>query len=222
MERAESAPRHAADPAGARRRRGRVVVVDRPGSVQSEIAVAWQGPDRHATGGWARYPVIGYLLGGSPNARIDAVLREDKFTYGIRSGFRPRRASGLFLTTGSVRADATVESVQILTELLDPGRVTLHRGGGPRRSGFPRRDRTRSLRHRRRHRRRGGQPGHGPAASRLHHLEPGGDARAHGRADGCLCSTRPERWCVIVVGDAAEIADGLQGLGIGPVTVVPS
>ena len=40
-------------------------------------------------GGWAPYPVIGFVLGGSPNARIDAVLREEKgYTYGIRSSFR--------------------------------------------------------------------------------------------------------------------------------------
>ena len=70
-------------------------------------------------GGWAAYPVLGFMVGGSPNARVDAVLREEKgYTYGIRSVFRPRRVGGLFLTSGSVRADATVESVQLL---LDPG-----------------------------------------------------------------------------------------------------
>lgn len=202
----------------------RVVVVDRPGSVQSEIAVAWQGPDRHAAGGWARYPVIGYLLGGSPNARIDAVLREDKgFTYGIRSGFRPRRASGLFLTTGSVRADATVESVQILTELLDPGRVTFTeeevRAGVDFLAGTA--------------------PGRyatadaiaGEAVSLLMDRLPLDFTTSNREATLALTAEEltdayaalaPERWCVIVVGGAAEIADGLQGLGIGPVTVVPS
>ena len=48
------------------------------------------GPDRRVEGGRAAYQVLGFVVGGSPNARIDAVLREDKgFTYGIRSGFRP-------------------------------------------------------------------------------------------------------------------------------------
>ena len=50
---------------------------------------------------------IGFVLGGSPNARVDAVLREEKgYTYGIRSSFRPRRTGGVFLTSGSVRADS--------------------------------------------------------------------------------------------------------------------
>ena len=100
--------------------RGRIVIVDRPGSVQTEIVVGAPGPDRSVEGGWAPYPVIGFVLGGSPNARIDAVLREEKgYTYGIRSSFRPRRTGGVFLTSGSVRADSTAESVRLLVEILD-------------------------------------------------------------------------------------------------------
>ena len=65
--------------------RARVVVVDRPGSVQTEILVGCPGPDRHVEGGWAPYPVLGFVVGGSPTARVDAVLREEKgYTYGIR------------------------------------------------------------------------------------------------------------------------------------------
>ncbi|MDV3220009.1 pitrilysin family protein [Intrasporangium sp.] len=103
--------------------RGRIVVVDRPGSVQTEIVVGAPGPDRSVEGGWAPYPVIGFVLGGSPNARIDAVLREEKgYTYGIRSSFRPRRTGGIFLTSGSVRADSTAESLRLLVEILESGR----------------------------------------------------------------------------------------------------
>lgn len=98
----------------------RVVVVDRPGSVQSEIIIAAEGPDRHVTPGWAEHPVLGFVLGGSPTARIDAVLREEKgYTYGIRSIFRPRVAGGLLLTAGSVRLDVTGESLTLLLDLLD-------------------------------------------------------------------------------------------------------
>jgi predicted Zn-dependent peptidase len=102
--------------------RSRVVFVSRPGSVQTELVVGAPGPDRSVEGGWAPYPVLGFVLGGSPNARVDAVLREEKgYTYGIRSSFRPRRAGGLFLTSGSVRADSTVESLQLLVEILESG-----------------------------------------------------------------------------------------------------
>ncbi|MFV0462731.1 MAG: M16 family metallopeptidase [Nostocoides sp.] len=102
-------------------RRVRVVVVDRPGSVQSELVIAGPGPDRHVgqDSGWAPYPVAAYVLGGSPNARIDAVLREEKgYTYGIRAGYRPRRAGGMFLVSGSVRSEVTAESLDILLHLL--------------------------------------------------------------------------------------------------------
>jgi zinc protease len=115
--RAEPEPARRADDAA------RVVFVDRPGSVQSEVLLGCAGPNRRAEGGWAPYPVLGFVVGGSPNARVDAVLREEKgYTYGIRSVFRPRRDGGLFLTSGSVRADATVESVRLLAEILAGGR----------------------------------------------------------------------------------------------------
>jgi predicted Zn-dependent peptidase len=51
------------------------------------------------------------------------VLREEKgYTYGIRSSFRPRRRGGVFLTSGSVRADSTAESLRLLVEILESGR----------------------------------------------------------------------------------------------------
>ena len=102
--------------------RSRVVFVSRPGSVQTELVIGAPGPDRSVEGGWAPYPVLAFVLGGSPNARIDAVLREEKgYTYGIRSSFRPRRHGGLFLTTGSVRADSTAESLGLLVQILGSG-----------------------------------------------------------------------------------------------------
>jgi predicted Zn-dependent peptidase len=101
----------------------RIVFVDRPGSVQTEFYVGCPGPDHQVEGGWAPYQVLGFVVGGSPNARIDSVLREDKgFTYGIRSGFRPRRRGGMFLTSGSVRADSTVEALGLLLDILDKAR----------------------------------------------------------------------------------------------------
>ena len=101
----------------------RVVVVDRPGSVQTEIVVGRPGPDRSTPHGWAPHPVLSFVLGGSPSARIDAVLREEKgYTYGIRSTFRPRVAGGTFVTSGSVRSEVTGESVEILLGMLDGAR----------------------------------------------------------------------------------------------------
>ncbi len=97
----------------------RVVLVDRPGSVQSELLVATPAPGR-ADGHWAAFPVLAYLLGGSPNARIDAVLREEKgWTYGLRCGMRPRVRGGSFVVSGSVRADVTAPALESLVQILD-------------------------------------------------------------------------------------------------------
>ncbi len=97
----------------------RIVFVDRPGSVQTQVHLGWSGPSRHVEGGWAPYPVLGYLVGGSPGARIDRVLREEKgYTYGFGAGFRPRGGQGTFIVGGSVRGDVTVESVELLWQVL--------------------------------------------------------------------------------------------------------
>ena len=103
--------------------RVRTVVVDRPGAVQTEIIVACPGPDRSTPHGWAPHPVLSFVVGGSPGARVDAVLREEKgFTYGIRSSFRPRVAGGSFVTSGSVRTEVTGEAVGLLLGILDGAR----------------------------------------------------------------------------------------------------
>ncbi|GAB78315.1 Predicted Zn-dependent peptidase [Austwickia chelonae] len=101
----------------------RIVLVDRPGSVQSELYVGCCGPTRTVSGGWAPYPVLSYVLGGSPHARIDALLREEKgYTYGMRCAFRPRRGSGLFVASGSVRTEVTADALGLLTGVLDDAR----------------------------------------------------------------------------------------------------
>ncbi|MDO5629715.1 MAG: insulinase family protein [Mobilicoccus sp.] len=98
----------------------RVVVVDRPGSVQSELHLGCASPDRRVPGGWAPFPVIAYLLGGAPQARLDAVLREEKgYTYGMRSIARPRTDGGLFVASGSVRTEVTAQSVDLALGILD-------------------------------------------------------------------------------------------------------
>ncbi|MBB2890069.1 M16 family metallopeptidase [Flexivirga oryzae] len=97
----------------------RVRFVHRPGAVQTELYLGSFGPDRTVDGGWAPYPVLGFAVGGSPNARLDAVLREEKgYTYGFRAGFRPRDVGGTFIVSGSVRSDVTVEATRLTLEIL--------------------------------------------------------------------------------------------------------
>jgi predicted Zn-dependent peptidase len=204
--------------------RARIVFIDRPGSVQSELAVACPGPDRRVEDGWAPFPVLGFVMGGSPNARVDAVLREEKgYTYGIRSVFRPRRRGGMFLTSGSVRADSTVDALGLLLDLLDSGR-----------EGFTEQEA-----------REGVDFISMTAVSRYATADAIADEAATlafeglttefttanlrdmadvdaARMHAAYRSFVDGRWTVVVVGDAATHADGVRALGRGDVTVVPS
>lgn len=101
----------------------RVRFVDRPGAVQTELYIGSLGPDRTVEGGWAPYPALSFAVGGSPNARLDAVLREQKgYTYGFRAAFRPRDVGGVFVVSGSVRNDVTVEATRLTLEILRDAR----------------------------------------------------------------------------------------------------
>ena len=219
----EVAPRSAEPPVRAADA-ARIVLVDRPGSVQSELSVGCAGPDRRAEGGWAAYPVLAFVVGGSPNARVDAVLREEKgFTYGIRSGFRPRRRGGLFVTNGSVRADSTVESVKLLLEILESGREGFN--DNEVRAGIDFISKT--------------APGRYATADAV------ADEAATMALDGLTTQFTTDnllamqsldndalveayrrwvdgQWTVVVVGDASLYADQLKELGRGEVTVVPN
>ncbi|MGI8949698.1 MAG: M16 family metallopeptidase [Ornithinimicrobium sp.] len=97
----------------------RIVLVDRPGSPQTELYLGRPGPDRRTPHGWGAYQVLAFLLGGSPQARVDAVLREERgWTYGMRVGFAPRRSGGVSVVSGAVRADATVPALRVLDDVL--------------------------------------------------------------------------------------------------------
>lgn len=202
----------------------RIVFLDRPDSVQTEFYVGCPGPDRFVDRGWAAYQVLGFVVGGSPNSRIDAVLREDKgFTYGIRSGFRPRRHGGVFLTSGSVRADSTVEALRLLLEILDnaregfteaetqagvdfigrtaPGRfatadTVADEAAGLSLEGLTTEFTTENLRG-------------------LADLDADALAKAYRRYVTA-------EWTVVIVGDASLYAEGVRGLGRGEVAILPA
>jgi zinc protease len=95
-----------------------VRVVHRPGSVQTEIRIGHIGvprrtPDYHALG------VMGAILGGLFNSRLNAKLREEKgYTYGAGAGFDLRRGSGPFGARAAVNTEVTVPAiVDTMTEL---------------------------------------------------------------------------------------------------------
>jgi predicted Zn-dependent peptidase len=198
-----------------------IVFVDRPGSVQTEFYVGCPGPDRRVEGGWAAYQVLGFVIGGSPNARIDAVLREDKgYTYGIRSGFRPRRRGGMFLTSGSVRAGSTVEALGLLLDILDKARE----GFTPEetQAGVDFISKT--------------APGRYATADTVAEEAAGlsleglttefttASLMALAEVDAAVLAEAYDRyvsgeWTVIIVGDATQYAEGVRALNRGPLTI---
>ena len=95
-----------------------VSVVHRPGAVQTEIRVGHPAlprrqPDFHAVS------VMGAILGGLFNSRLNMNLREDKgYTYGASAGFDMRRARGPFAARAAVNTEVTIPALrELLGEL---------------------------------------------------------------------------------------------------------
>ena len=94
---------------------GRIYLFDRPGAVQSALAVggvaiARNDPDYIAT------QVLNTILGGAFGSRINMNLREARgYTYGAFSNFFTPRMTGAFIAETAVRTPTTDSSV---TELL--------------------------------------------------------------------------------------------------------
>ncbi|WP_019634960.1 M16 family metallopeptidase [Actinomadura atramentaria] len=89
----------------------RVVIVDRPGSVQTYLSIAHGVPDR-TDADWPLLTVAAHVLGGGLTSRLNALLREEKgYTYGVRAGLLRMRGRGVFIAQGSVHTEVTADAV---------------------------------------------------------------------------------------------------------------
>lgn len=95
----------------------RIVLVNHPGAVQTELRVVRPGPDAHARDR-AATRLLAHVLGGPLTSRLDAVLREERgFTYGVRSSLQSFRRGGLFvLASGSFDTPTTGEALRLVRE----------------------------------------------------------------------------------------------------------
>ncbi len=103
----------------------RVMVVDRPGSVQSEIRIGQVGVSR-STPHFFPLKIFNTILGGAFTSRLMLNLREEQgYTYGVRSRFSLRRGAGPFgismAVATEVTADAVREALAELEGLLEDG-----------------------------------------------------------------------------------------------------
>jgi len=101
-----------------RTRKGRIVVVDRPGAVQSEIRIGQVGAARSSPH-FFPLQVFNTVLGGAFTSRLMLNLREEQgFTYGIRSRFGFRAEAGPFGISTAVATEVTAPAVrEALSEL---------------------------------------------------------------------------------------------------------
>jgi zinc protease len=97
-----------------------VYFYDVPGAKQSVLNIGY--PAMPATDE-DYYPatVMNYILGGGGFAsQLTQELREGKgYTYGVRSGFSGNEYDGTFTISSGVRTNVTLESTQLVKEILD-------------------------------------------------------------------------------------------------------
>ena len=203
--------------------RRQVVIVDRPGAVQSEIRIGHIGVPRLVED-YFPIVVMNTILGGSFSSRLNLNLREAHgYTYGVHSGFGMRRAPGPFLIATATETEVTAAAV---SEIF--GEVQRFRDGGASQqevqdaSGylagvFPLRLQTTA-----------------GLAAHLAELEIYGlpDDYFDRYRDRVLAVSaeqvqaaaqrriEPEHLCVVIAGDAARLRDPFEALSLGEVQVV--
>ncbi|MEZ0069181.1 putative Zn-dependent peptidase [Streptacidiphilus sp. MAP12-20] len=210
---------------------GRVIVVDRPGSVQTQLLIGRIGPDRHDDS-WAAQILGTYCLGGTLTSRLDRVLREEKgYTYGVRAFAQPLRSGAdgqgraLLAISGSVDTESTAPALadtwQILRTLAAEGLTDEERDIAVQNlvGVAPLRYETASA----------------VCATLADQVEQ--ELPDNYQADvyrrlaetttaeataAVVAAFPPERLLAVLVGDAASIAGPLKDLGLGDVTVVSS
>ena len=103
---------------------GRVVIVDRPGAVQTQLLIGRVGADKHDRV-WPAQVLGTYCLGGTLTSRLDRVLREEKgYTYGVRAFGQVLRSApdgsgiSLLAISGSVDTPNTGPALDDLWKVL--------------------------------------------------------------------------------------------------------
>jgi zinc protease len=201
----------------------RIVVADRPGSVQSALRIAHPAPTR-STPSYFPLTVMNTVLGGMFSSRINMNLRERLgYTYGAHSIFALRRTSGQFTVSTAVQTEVTAPSVaEVLRDMRElreapVADAELADALSFLSGSFPLPMQTTE-----------GLAGkletlivHGLPDDYFDHYRESmmavgaGDVLAAARAH-----LWPDRAVVVVAGDGARVAPELEALGEGPVEVV--
>lgn len=210
---------------------GRVVVVDRPGAVQTQLLIGRIGADRHDRV-WPAQVLGTYCLGGTLTSRLDRVLREEKgYTYGVRAFSQVIRSApdgtgaAMLAISGSVDTESTGPALDDLWKVLR----TLAAGGltdTERDVAVQNLVGVAPLKY------ETAAAVAGTLADQVEqHLPDDFQAQLYARlaatgtveATAAVVSAFPDdRLVTVLVGDAAQIVEPVRALGIGEVTVVAS
>ncbi len=94
----------------------RVVIIDKPGSVQTAIRVGQVGLPR-ASPDFLAFDVAIKILGGEGGNRLGSVLRTERsLTYAASADMASRRFGGDFMAKTDTRSDATAEALRLTVE----------------------------------------------------------------------------------------------------------
>jgi len=89
----------------------RIILVDRPGSVQSTLRLGHTAPHR-AHPDYVPMTLAATVLGGAFTSRLNHLLREVRgYTYGVRADFGLSRRFGRFLTSAQVQTEVTAPAL---------------------------------------------------------------------------------------------------------------
>ncbi|MDJ0341564.1 pitrilysin family protein [Streptomyces sp. H10-C2] len=207
----------------------RVVIVDRPGAVQTQLLIGRTGSDRHDPV-WAAQVLGTYCLGGTLTSRLDRVLREEKgYTYGVRSfgqvllSTPEGTGASLLAISGSVATEVTgpalADAWQVIRTLAAEGLTDEERDVAVQNlvGVAPLRYETAAA-------------VAGTLADQVEQFLPDDfQARMYAQlartgtveATAAVVSAFPlDRLVVVLVGDASVIEEPVKELGIGPVKVI--
>lgn len=198
----------------------RLFLVDRPGAAQSEVRIGHMSVSRLDDDYWP-LTVLNYVLGGAFSSRVNMNLREDKgYTYGARTGFSGGLHPAPFTASAGVKSDVTAASVtEFLNEL-----EAIQDGVTPEELAFAKSALTQQQ-----------LPRYESSRARLAWVDTvstyGWPAdfveRELDELDGLSVErmrelarayVHPDALTILVVGDKSVVLEGLEGLGLGPVT----
>lgn len=98
-------------PAPSPRKDRRVLLVNRPNSVQTTLALGNIAIDRRSPD-YMPMVVMNYIVGGGASSRLFLNLREEKgYTYGVYSSFSALRYPGAWRAGGSMRSEVTGDAL---------------------------------------------------------------------------------------------------------------